>query len=134
MESHDEGLARNIMRLAGCGDLFADLAGRRLQSVALSDDQELVVFSFEDGAPAVFRVEGDCCSHSWVEHLEAPASVAGRILVDVDDLRTGQEETGDGLRQSYQTRFALDNGESITIEYRNDSNGYYGGYLLRVRQ
>jgi hypothetical protein len=63
-----------------------------------------------------------------------PNSVQGRTLVEVQDERMGQESQGDygELRQFYQTKFRLDNGDTITIEYRNDSNGYYGGYLVRL--
>jgi hypothetical protein len=70
---------------------------------------------------------------SWIEHLEAPDSVAGREIVEVTDEVMSREDDGDyECLQSYQTKFRLDNGETITLEYRNESNGYYGGYVVRL--
>ena len=134
MEKYDEGLARNVMRLFGDGGLYIGMSDKPLHSVTLDDANEVITFTFEDGSTVKFAAEGDCCSHSWIEHLEVPAVVSGRTLVEVQDERTGQETVGeyDDLRQFYQTIFRLDNGDSIKIEYRNDSNGYYGGYLVRV--
>lgn len=133
MQDYDEGFARNISRLFGNDSLYEGMADRPLYKVERSDDQEVVTFYFQDGGAVGFRAEGDCCSHSWIEHLEAPSDVNGRTLVEVQDERVGQEEAGEwgDLRQFYQTKFRLDNGETIAIEYRNDSNGYYGGYLVR---
>lgn len=136
MEDYDEGFARNLTRLFGTGMLYAGMGEAPLYSVTLNDARDTITFSFEDGSTAKFRAEGDCCSHSWIEHLEVPNEVRGRTLVGVLDERIGQESLGEygDLRQYYQTKFRLDNGETITIEYRNDSNGYYGGYLVRLEE
>jgi len=138
MEEYDEGFARNLMRLTGdFGGDWQDFANRKLKAVSLRDDKTVLVFEFEDGGKAEFTAEGDCCSHSWFEHLEAPDTVEGLEVLAVEDQRMehgwdGEEDMGDYL-QSYQTILRLNNGESIKVEYRNSSNGYYGGYLERVR-
>jgi len=141
MEPYDEGFARNITKIFGPGAKYAKLEGRELLSVDVSNDKTLLTIHFKEGKPARFQAVGDCCSFSWIEHLEAPEDLAGRTLVGVDDARIeqgyDQEDDEDGYNsgdyiQVYNTRFYLDNGETITIEYRNSSNGYYGGELERV--
>lgn len=135
MDEHDEGLARNIHKLGGWGSTFDGIAGRKLKTVLAQggkdeDDEhadQTLTLTFLEGPKVVFGVEGDCCSRSWIEHLEAPDSVVGREVVDIFDDRLYQEENGDlDLLQVYHTKFRLDNGETITLEYRNESNGYYG--------
>jgi hypothetical protein len=140
MNKQDEGFARNL-RLFGPWELYEGMDGRPLYKVELSDDKSEVSFTFQDGGRVSFGAKGDCCSQSWIEHLEAPDDVNGRTLVSVEDDRMETDEEPpvstdecyyDDYLQVYQTIFRLDNGESIKLEYRNTSNGYYGGYLVRL--
>ena len=134
MAKYDEGFARNIRKIFGPGDLYDGFAGRKLKSVILSNDKETIAFEFQDGYVAKFGAEGDCCSTSWIEHLTVPDDIEGQELVEAIDECIGTEDVPDGYtyRQVYQTKLRTDKGETITIEYRNDSNGYYGGYLVRL--
>lgn len=132
----DEGFARNIRQVFGPGDLYEGLADRPLESVTIDAGKDYVTFAFEDGHTARYAAEGDCCSSSWIEELTVPDSVKGRTLVGVQDYTfDNPKDEADNeyeVLQSYKTVFHLDNGETITIEYRNSSNGYYGGYLVRA--
>ena len=85
---------------------------------------------FEDGSEH-FYVEGDCCSHSWIEHFSVPNDLEGATILEVTELHLGAEDNVDGHEylQSYETCFRTNRGD-ITLEYRNSSNGYYGGYLV----
>lgn len=135
MEDYDEGFARNVQRLFGPGGTYNGMGNKPLYSVTLDDAKDTLSFNFQDGTRARFQVEGDCCSHSWIEELTVPESVNGLTLIEVQDYRQDQqwlEPEEYTLRQSYKTVFRLSNGETITLEYRNDSNGYYGGYLVRI--
>lgn len=124
---------------------FDDMLNRRLASVTLSEDKERITFAFEDGGERAFGVEGDCCSSSWIEHLEMPPDLAGATLLSVEDGGGVDKTDDDALNpkgeygreheclQVYQTTFRTNRGD-VTLEYRNSSNGYYGGYLVEVRQ
>lgn len=122
--------------------LYRGLGDYPLKSVTLDAKKEVITFAFSSLEPVPdirFGVEGDCCSHSWIEHLEAPESVEGRTVVAVDDHTMDSSDEGDvddddygAVTVVYQTVFRLDNGDSIKVEYRNTSNGYYGGYLVRL--
>lgn len=131
-------------------DSFDNMIGKQLESVALSEGNTKIVFKFQDGFERAFGVEGDCCSSSWIEHLEAPDDVQGATLLSVEesggvpyddhkcvgyDWEKSEAENkaagycGHDVLAVYSTRFRTNRGD-IVLEYRNDSNGYYGGYLV----
>lgn len=125
-------------RLYGIHEVFAKMLGRPLTSVTLSPDKERITFAFQDGGSQSFAVEGDCCSHSWIEHLElpcAPEDLDGVPIIAVyDDAGTEpteEEKAAADCLQVYANRFRTARGD-IVLEYRNDSNGYYGGSLVPV--
>jgi len=111
---------------------FGDFAERPLSSVSLIDDGAKVQFQFQDGGALTYGVEGDCCSSSWIEHLTVPPDIDGAVVdgfwesAPVDDEKILDD--GDVVTV-YQFAFRTDKGE-IIVEYRNASNGYYGGYLV----
>lgn len=117
---------------------FSNMLNRRIQEVVLSQDKESITFRFVDGFQRSFGVEGDYCSQSWIEHLELPQDYIGATLLRVEegngvpwDGHTCDNSCGHDVLQVYNTKFHTDRG-TITLEYRNDSNGYYGGYLTNA--
>lgn len=103
------------------------LAGRNLVSVEARDDGKHLVFIFADGE-VVYSAEGDCCSHSWIEHLTVPPDVAGAQITAWAEQEMGEKADEYETIRVYQTSFRTDKGD-IVVEYRNASNGYYGGWL-----
>jgi hypothetical protein len=71
----------------------------------------------------------DCCSESWIEHLSIPKLPA--TILSIEDKDFGRCDS-DGTRQEYDQKYSTilktDQGD-FEIEYRNSSNGYYGGWL-----
>jgi hypothetical protein len=137
---------RNLESLFGT-DKYQGMHLSPLKAITL--DGDILTFDFEDGTSARFGVEGDCCSTSWIEHLEFDPDVIGQKLVTVQD---GDATPWDGHECKpvedghpwpsnacghdslavYNTVFRTETGATITVEYRNDSNGYYGGSLVRL--
>lgn len=143
------GFGRMVNAMFENGSTYAGMGAAPLVAVVIDDEKEHVTFKF-DGAPdVVFRVEGDCCSSSWIEHLDVPPDCIGEKLVSVEDgdgvpwdghecvpkkadedgYAYGNECDHDHLKV-YNTKFVTAKG-TVVLEYRNDSNGYYGGYLVR---
>jgi hypothetical protein len=132
----DEGFGRNLRSVFGVEAEYAeyaDMADKPLASVAVSVDKEFLAFTFQDGSTAVFSAEGDCCSHSWIEHLTVPDDVAGCVIEAIEDSDSSRDDDDPehDCLQVYHTKFRTRAGD-IVVEYRNSSNGYYGGYLSRV--
>lgn len=124
------------------------LIGKQIDRLELNKDRDEFSIYFADNMYIQFGVEGDCCSHSWIEHLEAPNNIHNAVILDI---RNGGEipwdnhqctpntvedgkyaygnKCGHDHLQVYNTIFDTDKG-TVILEYRNDSNGYYGGDLV----
>lgn len=121
-----------------------DIVGRQLASVEVSPDRERLKLTFMDGLTDIYQTEGDCCSETWIEHLTVPPDIEGATITSITtDPYDGRVATPEQEAESrahheyidvllvYQSVIATDRGEVI-VEYRNSSNGYYGGSLRRV--
>lgn len=120
------------------------MKGCVLSSVETEEGGNRVVIALADGSRRVYEVEGDCCSTSWVEHLTVPPDIAGATVLRIEERpQYGMQATEDQYAECkthrewldvlkvYQTAIVTDRGE-VVIEYRNNSNGYYGGSLREV--
>ena len=110
---------------------------------AYGDDR--IALNFVDGGSLLFEVSADCCSSSWIEHVEGADDKEGAIFYGMkdgegvpwdghvceDNSDTGENECGHDCLAVYNTVFSTSKGD-IVVEYRNDSNGYYGGSLNLV--
>lgn len=105
------------------------LVGKTIEAVQMAADKKAMLFK-TDAGDVLVRVDADCCSETWIEHIELPAlGFPAKVLeaVDLDLNKTEQSEEFDCL-QYYGFKITTDRGEMI-IDYRNSSNGYYGGSL-----
>lgn len=113
--------------------LEKSLVGRVVLGVNVTDDT--VTWKTETG-DVVWETEGDCCSHSWIEHAELDL-VRGRIT-SVRHLELPAEwyalhaESKDEVDGEFFAHYgiAIESEQgSGTIDFRNESNGYYGGSM-----
>ena len=123
-----QGFSNSLQRLLGSFFNPYPLKDKKLQTVATEDDGARLVFTFDDGRRLSYSAEGDCCSHSWIEHLTVPPDIAGTEVTGYAEQDMGEFEKDYDTIRVYQTSFATPKGE-IIVEYRNASNGYYGGWL-----
>jgi hypothetical protein len=108
------------------------LIGRRVNGVYLSPDKDLIDFDTDQG-PVQFDAEADCCSESWFNHIEGLNALLGQVVesveqVDMEGINEG--EPGFSGRQECDSLFSikLKTQRGVCgIEFRNSSNGYYGG-------
>lgn len=124
------------------------IIGKQIRNVSLNNEKDIITFTFLDGNNQQYGVAGDCCSHSWIEHLEIPNDIKGATILSVDDSNSVDETENDALNPViqhnkdwssrehesllvYNTKFHTDKGD-IVLEYRNSSNGYYGGYIVEI--
>lgn len=104
------------------------LIGRTISAVELASDKKAIRFRTDEG-DVVARADGDCCSSTWIEHVELPvlpAKVTAVESVPMPDLPKGEDDYE--VVVSYGFKITTDKGY-LDIEYRNESNGYYGGEL-----
>ncbi len=97
---------------------------------AIYADDERIVFRYGNNEILDMQAIGDCCSRSWIEAVEVTPGALGSRVTDilVDSMEDKEASTEDDCIQVYLTIVRTLRGD-IYIEYRNSSNGYYGGYL-----
>lgn len=125
----DALVARRGWRRSYGNKPWAGIIGELVVAVGVSTDKTWIALRRADGAVALCYTDADCCSQSWIEHINGeevfPATVLGVAGADIS--RDDDHPEHDCL-QVYETVFLTDKGR-FTVEYRNASNGYYGGSL-----
>lgn len=107
------------------------LVGKTITGIKLAADKEAILFETTEGGIKAW-CDADCCSHTWVEHIELPALGFPALVISADDLDMNKpplENDEYECLQYYGFKIVTDKGE-IVIDYRNSSNGYYGGSLV----
>lgn len=110
------------------------LVGKTIVSHELKDDGSQLKLNCSDGTAVKLETEGDCCSFSWIESIDAPEALLGTV-VSVEDIDMPNLGNIDGTRHQgvdevayYGLKITTEKGRCV-IDYRNDSNGYYGGWI-----
>lgn len=105
------------------------LIGKTIQAVFLAEDSQAIKFDLKDGDSIIALADGDCCSYTWIEYVETPKNLLG-VVKKVEDIDMPDLGNMDGscVVAYYGCKITTDKGTCL-LDYRNDSNGYYGGYL-----
>lgn len=90
-----------------------------------------------DGHEVRVELKGDCCSRSFFDNysLIDARGLMGERLVDIEDVDRAVDRTApesdpykDGCDViEYHALIIRTDKQSITVDWRNDSNGYYSG-------
>lgn len=105
------------------------IIGKTITALEVSDDKQALRFVLTDGE-CIVDTDADCCSYTWIEHIELPALGFPALVINVEDIEMPDlgDMEGRDVVAYYGCKITTDRGE-IVIDYRNDSNGYYGGSL-----
>ncbi len=106
------------------------LENKIILDIKIADDQKALKFITNDGE-IIAKTDGDCCSNSWIENIDLPINGFPARVISVDNLDLDKEsegEHGSEVTQFYGLKITTDKGD-ILLDYRNESNGYYGGNL-----
>jgi hypothetical protein len=116
--------------------MFDQLVGKAIQAAVLGIDPRhadagegtRLTFTTAEG-DYVYDAFGDCCSESWIESTDPLEELAGATILRIEEAET---QRVDG------TRDEVDDIDFVTfvttkgywhLEFRNSSNGYYGGQM-----
>lgn len=109
------------------------LIGKTITAIYLASDKKAIRFDLKEGDPIRARADGDCCSSTWIESLDTPDAILGDPVVSVEDLelpgRDEKKENADGEYIAYYGCKVTTTRGICVIDFRNSSNGYYGGNL-----
>ena len=106
------------------------LDGKTIKEIQIAQDKMAILFKCDDG-DHVAKTDGDCCSTTWVESISLPAAgfpckVLKAEEIPMPDLGSPSDYE---VIAYYGYKIETNKGE-IVIDYRNESNGYYGGSLI----
>lgn len=96
-------------------------------------DKTTIIVRCSDG-DFKYVAEGDCCSVSWVEHMENVSELIGATILSVESVERSSGMTEKEIEEKhecldvYGDKAITDKGYFI-LEYRNESNGYYSGWM-----
>lgn len=109
-------------------DKYEKLRGRKVVEANASD--ESVELKLDDGSWCKIDLYGDCCSHSYFTDPTQFQELVGATVNEVEDRENKTESESEYDSQTIWSFlvFTTDKGH-ITIDWRNDSNGYYSGYI-----
>lgn len=112
-------------------DLLKLLVGKTVKEVRLHADKTLLAFICDSGDYLYCYTDGDCCSSSWIEHLNGLKSLLGHVVNNVvtRDMPEVAGESEWSCISCYGWTLETNAGR-CDIEMRNESNGYYGGNLM----
>lgn len=108
------------------------LIGKKIVDVKIAEDKLAMLFVCDNGGGLVVRVDADCCSYTWIESVELSALGFPFTVIACDDLDMNKEPLENEeyeCLQFYGAKITTDKGDMV-IDYRNDSNGYYGGDIV----
>jgi hypothetical protein len=104
------------------------LLDKIVTAIHLASDKKAIRFDVANEEPLIAKTDGDCCSHSWIEHVENADAIIGTPILSVEDLPLESEDSDDGRIMHYGLKITTAKGTCV-LDYRNESNGYYGGNL-----
>lgn len=110
------------------------LIGKVVTAVFLADDGGAIKFDIEDGEVIIATAEGDCCSHTWIEEVQGVDQILNSVIHSVEQVGEMPELSGNRYNHYeeemafYGCKITSEKGYAL-IDYRNSSNGYYGGWL-----
>lgn len=106
------------------------LVGKTVTNVYVSSGKQVITFELAPGEFVSYECYGDCCSSTWIEHINGLDALLGQVIRKHEYFDMGEdgEDDRDESVQVYEDRLLTDRGV-FSIEYRNGSNGYYGGSL-----
>jgi hypothetical protein len=114
-------------------DLKKSLVGKTLRGFV--HDGSSITFETDDGGRVEWETDADCCSRTWIEAVDLELCL-GAAVTDVEevDLPASWYEANPGPAEedclkTYGVTIRTTKGTGV-IDFRNESNGYYGGSLV----
>lgn len=124
-----------FIRLGGYKDALGQLIGRRIDAIRIDGDEQHYLEFETDCGVIRLSAEGDCCSESWFYHVLGVKALLGHTVTDIHVVKDDAEPPDAFSRQEYDKLYGLNfrtTGGMADVEFRNSSNGYYGGWLDKV--
>jgi hypothetical protein len=101
-------------------------------AMSVNEDRTRITIEMADGTAYHLDAEGDCCSNSWFENISGEHEFIGTVIVRIENVKASMPATVVEQDDKYIKFYGVKlhtTGGFLFIEYRNSSNGSYGGSL-----
>jgi hypothetical protein len=106
--------------------IFESLSFSKLE---INQDKTLLRLTKSDGSLLFVIAYGDCCSSTWIEHIDnVQALICNKPVFEEELVHVSNDWVDQELIRCDVYKLKTIDG-MITIEFRNSSNGYYSGWL-----
>lgn len=113
--------------------------GKRITAYRLDTDRHWLELHCDDGTVLHLECMEECCSATWIESLDMPGVLRGRLvriedrdMPDLGNIVTPWAAHVEEVKY-YGLAITTEHGTCV-IDYRNNSNGYYGGDMILTLQ
>lgn len=118
--------------------LESKLLGRKVLTLLINPDHTYMRFNTDEGS-FDFYCYADCCSESFINHVNCIEDLLGDTVLEVDevDMFKALGITPEPTKQEYDDvlTYRIRTPKGVcALEFRNSSNGYYGGSLEFVEE
>jgi len=110
-----------------------ELLNKIIKNIFISEGESHIKFILSDNSEMIYATNGDCCSETWFSDFTGIDCLINEEIFEIEELELpydGEMLLAQRSRQEedklYGYCFKTQKGYA-TLEYRNSSNGYYGG-------
>lgn len=109
-----------------------DLLYKTILKLEIDEAGEYLRFTTNEKQVYVYYSEGECCSSSWFQYITGVMYLFNTQILDIKEIEINNNviETKKGCIQLYKIEIDTTKGY-VDFEYRNESNGYYGGFITQ---
>lgn len=107
-----------------------ELIGSKIDRVIVENSMNYYIVFISGDKEYIYAAQGECCSESWFYHILGIDCLIGHTVQKVDEIDMGEIDDGltrQGYDKLYKITLTTESGY-CDIEFRNSSNGYYGGW------
>jgi hypothetical protein len=110
-----------------------ELIGLKINNVFINQEKNVVRLDTDFGEVFLVAV-GDCCSKTWFEHISGIKNIKGGQVIEefntnyFDEPYKQVDNDEYDIDKYYSTVIKTTKG-NLELEFRNNSNGYYGGRI-----
>ena len=110
-----------------------NLIGKTVKEIKLGENErtqrDSITFCTNEG-DLTYDAYGDCCSNSYIHEIDGRNALIGYEVLDViaHESKEFWDKDHCDLMQVYNYDIITKVG-TCTLDFRNESNGYYGGWL-----
>lgn len=105
-----------------------ELLDKIITQIKMNDTSTVISFIGETGESFTYEADADCCSETWFSEIIGMQNLLGHKIEEVKE--KDEQYNLEGTRQEVDTLygFTLKTAQGLCdINFRNSSNGYYGG-------